>query len=334
MQALDPIFTTRPNMPPMGRRPMPRGIFSPPAVASQGQIPQGAQPSETQMPGSHIPPLAPSRAPAGMFANPASVLGPDGMADINRSLQQNAALGQRKHAKHQETLRNVVGAISNGINGWLAAGGNPAGIEGLRATHEAMMAKQQEAARLAEQSQALEAKRLLPTQVGDSLVQIDPVTGEYSTLFRDPQPFEAYAASLGLQPGTPEYMDEVKNYRLGAWNDDAVAAKAGLEGVRFGYRDTLQDHRYDHMGDLQDDRLAVTRRGQNLAHSDRVAGHVVSRENSIRSNDTRRGAASYSHVPTRGGSSAAPVRVSSVEEARKLKPGTVFLTPDGKTKVR
>ena len=324
MQALDPIFTTRPNVPPMRRAPMRPGIFSPPnglpegppqsaiaqgPMATQGMVPQGVPPAPR----------------AGMFANPGNVFGPDGMAGINHALQRNSALRQQSHAKRQDTLRNVVGAISNGINGWLAAGGNPAGLEGLRATHEAMMARQQEAARIAEQQAALEAKRLEPTQVGDSLVQIDPMTGEYSTLFRDPQPFEAYAASLGHEPGTPEYIDDIKNYRLGAWSDPAVDARLAVQAPRLAVTTRGQDLSHG-------DRV----RGQDLTHGDRVAGHAVSRENNIRSNATRRGAASYSHVPTgrRGGSSAAPVRVSSVEEARKLAPGTVFLTPDGKTKVR
>jgi hypothetical protein len=323
MQAVDPVFTTRLNMPSPGPGPV-----SPSRGMPEG-LPQGAMAHGA--PQGMVPQAMPAQR-GGMFANPASVLGPDGMAGINQSLQQNAALGQQRKERRQHGREQAGMIISNAIYGWLAAGGNPAGLEGLRANHEMMMARSQEAARMAQQQAELEAKRLAPTQVGDSLVQIDPATGQYSTLFRDPQPFEAYAASLGLQPGTPEYMDEVKNYRLGAWNDDAVAAKAGLEGVRFGYRDTLQDHRYDHMGDLQDDRLAVTRRGQDLTHRDRVAGHAVSRDNSIRSNATTRGSASYSHAPRR--SSAAPVRVSSIEEARKLAPGTVFLTPDGKTKVR
>jgi hypothetical protein len=252
----------------------------------------------------------------GMFAAGPRPQLPDIAGQLNQSLVDQTAKADAHTAHRKKVMGDVAGAIAAGLNGYLAAMGNPAGIEGLRSMHEQQMAKQQEAAQL----EQLRAKSYLPQQVGDSLIQLDP-SGGYQTLFRDPQPFEAYAASLGYQPGTPEYQDAVENYRLGAWSDPAVAAKTALTGYRYDRSDAQLGRR-----------LATTERGQDLTHGDRVRGQDLthgdrirgqnlthgdrqatirqSDTNSQRTADTQRGAYSYTHGGKRGaGVSDGPIAV-------------------------
>jgi len=129
-------------------------------------------------------------------------------------------------------------------------------------------------------------------QVGSALGYLnpDPANPGFTPFYRQPQPFESYAEAQGFKPGSPEYASAVQNYRLGSWSDPAMENRERLAGVNYGYRDELQDQR-----------LGVTRRGQDLAHADRGAARAVSRDNSVRSSDTRRGAYSYSHPTGRGG---------------------------------
>lgn len=128
-------------------------------------------------------------------------------------------------------------------------------------------------------------------KVGDSLGYLDPQAQSYKPFYTSPQPFEQYASAMGYQPGTPDYQRAVQDYRLGAWSAPAVDAKRDLEAVRYGYRD-----------ELQDDRLAVTRRGQDIRSADVHRGQDISRGNNIRSNATRQ--ATVTPRKSKGGSDA------------------------------
>lgn len=181
-------------------------------------------------------------------------------------------------------------AIAAGINGYLAARGNPVAQMNLQQMYRLREAQMENAQRMRE----LQAKRYEPMSVGGSLVQLGE-DGQYKTLYDAPQAFEKYATALGYEPGTPEYRAAVQDYRLGSWSDPAMEAKRTLEGIRYGYRD-----------DLQDQRLDVTRRGQDLNHQDRQASIAQSNTNNLRSTgvsrsnaqlraQTQRGAYSYSN---------------------------------------
>ena len=118
-------------------------------------------------------------------------------------------------------------------------------------------------------SRELEAKRdeaMSPRieQVGSTLGMLDPSAHSYAPFYSAPQPFESYASAQGYQPGSPEYAQAVKDYRLGSWSDPAVQNREHMAGVNYGYRDNLQDQR-----------LATTQRGQDLAHTDRQRGQTL-----------------------------------------------------------
>jgi hypothetical protein len=225
----------------------------------------------------------------GMFASRAA----PGMDSINAALARNAALGQQKADHRKKVLGDIGGALAAGLNGYLAAMGNPAGIEGLRSMHEMQLQRQRDAADAEQERLKLMAPRV--EQVGNSIGYLDPSAGTFDPIYRDPQAFEAYATSLGFTPGTPEYENAVENYRLGAWSDPAVAAKSGLI-----------DRRYDRSDAQLGRRLDVTKRGQDLQHEDRQATirqsdtnnrrtSGQSNTNSQRSAETARGAYSYTH---------------------------------------
>lgn len=188
--------------------------------------------------------------------------------------------------KDGKTWLNIGAAA---INGYLAGMGNPAGLANLEDMHRQRREMAEATARQQAAEQEAQRKLYEPRTVGSNLIQLQP-DGTYAALYNAPEPFEDYASSLGYQPGTDDYAEAVRNYRLGSWSDDAVEAKQGLTGYRYDRMGHLQDRRYDRMGELQGDRLEVTRRGQDIASRDRRRGQdVTSRGQNIRSGDTRRG---------------------------------------------
>jgi hypothetical protein len=103
-------------------------------------------------------------------------------------------------------------------------------------------------------------------QVGSSvgILNPDPTNPSFKPVYQVPGAAEQYAVARGFAPGTPEYASAVQEYRLGSWSDPAVEAKAELEGIRYGYRDELQDERLATSRRNTDVRANVTRRGQNM----------------------------------------------------------------------
>lgn len=78
---------------------------------------------------------------------------------------------------------------------------------------------------------------------------------------------------------------------------------------------------------------ALTKNGYQGMH-DFLLTTSQNRRDSVREGLQNAATPGYSVGAPRGAAAQAPVRVSSPEEALALKPGTVFITPDGRTKVR
>ncbi|WP_137871044.1 hypothetical protein [Sphingopyxis sp. 2PD] len=90
--------------------------------------------------------------------------------------------------------------------------------------------------------------------VNNRRVRIDPTTGRADVLYEAPQDFEDYAASLGAEPGTPEFERLVQDYVLRGsgptatdnyntreeWRQDN---RLELEGERQGNREALLGQR-------------------------------------------------------------------------------------------
>ena len=284
--------------------------------------PQANRPTPPQN-GPTLPPVN-----AQQFGNAAALIGngratPPGMQPVT-------ADGSKPLADFSQNLNGIAMptiAHHNGID-WhriagivgdalLGASGQP-GIYGpaMRDKQKTEAAQQFEMSKLAFEQHS-------PRAIGHSMVQ-QGTDGQYQTLYSEPEPFESYAAAQGLNPGTPEYADAVKNYRLGAWSDDAVAAKTGLAGYRYDRMGTLQDDRLDTSRRNTDVRVGAsignnirstgtTQRGQNFTHQDRLRGqdmHSATTQRGQTMTDNRvRGSASYQGTGGRGGGGAPAVAV-------------------------
>ena len=130
-------------------------------------------------------------------------------------------------------------------------------------------------------------------------VVFDPTTNSTRTVYDAPTDAQTYAGTLGYQPGSPDYTNAVQDYTLRSNGPTAVGGRIGLEGVRYGYRDALQD-----------DRLTASRENTNT----RVRAAELNNLRSIKARqrgenmtDARtRGSASYQGRGGRG--SPAPAR--------------------------
>ena len=95
-------------------------------------------------------------------------------------------------------------------------------------------------------------------------IAYDPTTQTTRTLYDAPTDAQVYAGSLGYQSGSPDYTGAVKDYVLRSNGPTAVQSRFGLENLRTDGRQRLQS-----------ERLGVTRRGQDLSHTDRQRGQSM-----------------------------------------------------------
>lgn len=177
-------------------------------------------------------------------------------------------------------------------------------------------------------------------------MMFDPVSGKTQALYDAPMPAEEFASGLGLEPGTPEYADAMRDYTLRGMGPTAFGLKTDYEQLRqnhrLGLEQTRQGNRVDLEGVRQGNRAALrsspTYRDLNPAKTPaRVAGGIFGKMAAGES-ITPGEQAVLSQYRSRGGRQSrggmAPVRVSTPEEARKLPLGTLFQTPDGRVKQR
>ncbi|MGE0774267.1 MAG: hypothetical protein AB7G25_04575 [Sphingomonadaceae bacterium] len=185
-----------------------------------------------------------------------------------------------------------------------------------------------------------------------------PFEGDPTVIHQAPTDAEQYATTLGLQPGDEGYADAVMDYTLRSNGPTAYEQRSQLEDQRYGNRVNLRGMpTYANLHPRTGGRgggangapriprsvneavapiLAKLSRGQQLTPAEQQAlsyynrgGRGSGKPLAIKPSITPRPAAP--RLPMK---QAGPVRVSTPEEARRLKPGTQFVTPDGKVKVR
>ena len=110
-------------------------------------------------------------------------------------------------------------AISAALNGYLAAGGNPAGISGLQQLHQQKMMEQQ---------QALAAQQYAQHRADDNADWMN----HYKFELDNPKPtrpgeFERALIASGVQPGTPAWTDAMKR-RANNMLDPIVMTPQGM----------------------------------------------------------------------------------------------------------
>lgn len=75
---------------------------------------------------------------------------------------------------------------------------------------------------------------------GRDRVRFDPATGESKVVYDGPTDFEEYATLLGLEPGSDEYGEAMRDYVLRSNGPSAQQGRVDLEGVRQGNRLSLE----------------------------------------------------------------------------------------------
>lgn len=293
-----------------------------------------------------------------MFGESAAKIGDYGAkidrAIVDQFIQQQpnfAAASPEMGDNGRDPLAPKPRAFDKDGKGWVIAGiiadaiaGGFGGKGGFAPAYQATQDANREERLYREKVAAERAERMDPRleQVGNTIGWADPGASSYKPFYTAPQPFELYARSLGLKPGTPEYAEAVKEYRAGTWNDVGVDGRLIVQAPRLDVSrennirstGTSRENSVRSTGQSNTNNLRST--GASRENSIRSTGQSninnqrstdTSRENNVRSNETRLNT-------SRRGRSATPVRVNSLEEARRLRPGTVFITPDGRTKIR
>jgi hypothetical protein len=178
-------------------------------------------------------------------------------------------------------------------------------------------------------------------------------------VFSAPSDAESYAASLGLKEGDEGYSDAIMDYVLKSSGPTAYENRQALENLRYGNRRELKGaptYRDLHPRPAAPSRGSGSRppRGTGevvapilakLARGEKLTPGETQALGMYRGGGGRRGGGSLP-APSRPdpaprprpapapAAASGPVRVRTPDEARALAPGTVFITPDGRRKVR
>lgn len=203
----------------------------------------------------------------------------NGSKAIDDALSANAALPQ----KHGPDWKSI---LAYAVSGAAAGMGNSYPLQMLNDTMRDKRNQEAERQRFEAEQFAKQQERMSPRfeQVGDTIGMFDPGTYSFSPVYTAPGVSGQYALDRGFQPGTPEYTEAVQEQRLGTWSDPAIDNRRTIEDLRNTYRTNLQNQR-----------LSVTKRGQDLNHQDRQASVATSRSNAELRADTTRGSYSYQH---------------------------------------
>jgi hypothetical protein len=193
-----------------------------------------------------------------------------------------------------------------------------------------------------------------------------PFEGDPSVLYQAPSDAEQYASTLGLSEGDEGYADAVMDYTLRSNGPTAYEQRRQLEDQRFGNRVSLRGvPTYANLHPLTSGRGGGNSGGPKPPrNTGNVYAPILEKlskgipltagEQQVlsyygRGRGRGKDPAPFNPAPTAPRLPSAqprpsaprapvrqsgPVRVSTPAEARKLKPGTVFITPDGQQKVR
>lgn len=82
-------------------------------------------------------------------------------------------------------------------------------------------------------------------------IRYDPTTGTSTRVYNAPQDFEDYAATGGLEPGTPEYFSAVQDYVLRGSGPTAFNYDRQLEQLRQAGRISLEGTRHQNRLDVR-----------------------------------------------------------------------------------
>jgi hypothetical protein len=183
-----------------------------------------------------------------------------------------------------------------------------------------------------------------------------PFEGDPSVLYQAPSDAEQYASTLGLSEGDEGYADAVMDYTLRSNGPTAYEQRRQLEDQRYGNRVSLRGvPTYANLHPRTNGRGSgnggVPKPPRNTSNVyapilDKVRQGIPLTPGEQQALSYYRRGGGKPTLPINPGppaprpasprlpiKQAGPVRVSTPEEARRLKPGTQFVTPDGRVKV-
>ena len=281
-------------------------------------------------------------APVNLVASPVPADGPT-LGDVIKGLPQGDLHKKPALFGKDGVGWKILGVLGDSITA--AGGGQPTYGPAMLREHELERERQFDLDKFNYELEAKRQQALAPhlEQVGDTIGMVDGRAGTYQPIYSQPSSAESYAAALGYKPGSQEYADAAREYVLRGYSDYATGNKLDLIDHRFDRSDRQLGQRLATTQRGQDLRYSSTTRGQNLTHQDRQSAIAQSNTNNIRTTDTsasnnantnRTRMVTARRVNPANANAGAPVKVNSIEEARRLAPGTTFITPDGKLKVR
>lgn len=290
------MFGAGPAPRPHGAGPAGRGMPSNPSLAPDG-LPYADAPQQPRLGG----PMG--NSPGGIGVH-------DYAGDIQGALADNALMPKPKGHKGLfpgKDWKTIAGLIADMVAG--ATGGTPQFGPMMMRRREAADDHNRSLDMLRARAEIERQERMRPRveQVGNVLgvLNPDPNAFSFNAMYHAPGSAEQYAQARGFQPGTQEYSDAVQEYRLGSWSDPALEAKTELEGVRYGYRDALQDERLETSRRNTDARIGATKRGQNMTD------HRVRRGQDL-TDERVRGSAGYQGKGGKGGKGSSPAANSDL----------------------
>jgi hypothetical protein len=177
------------------------------------------------------------------------------------------------------------------------------------------------------------------TAPGSAYNQFDPTSGQTKTLYQSPTAAQDFASQYG-DPGSDEYQAALRDYVLKSYGPTAMAGRTDLADHRMQNSIALKGvPTYSNLHPR-----APAPRAEHVPTTSNVVAGILQKVgagaklspgeqdiyNTYKAGRYRGG---HGGISLAGGGSA-PVKVNTPQEAMKLPPGTPFLTPDGRTKVR
>lgn len=252
--------------------------------------------------------------------------------------------------------RKIAGVLGDGLLDLAAANGDPMATMNLRqraaqqdAQRQLAVWQQQEATR---RQQDLEDRnyednqkpRYFQSAPGTDYNKFDPASGQVTSIYQSPTAAQDYASNFG-NPGSEGYARAMQDFVLKSWSPTAIQGRQTLDDYRT--RNRIEVKGAPSFANLHPKPAAP--RAPHAPTTSNVVATILSKGASGQQlnsqeqqifnsyvNGRYRGRSGSSGIPLAGsaGGGSAPIRVNTPDEARKLPPGTVFMTPDGRTKVR
>ena len=186
--------------------------------------------------------------------------------------------------------------------------------------------------------------RFFQSAPGTDYNKFDPASGQVTSIYQSPTAAQDYASNFGA-PGSEGYARAMQDFVLKSWSPTALQGRQALDDYRT--RNRIEVKGSPSYSNLHP-KPPAPRATHAPSTSNVVAGILAKgasgqqlnpQEQQIFNsyvNGRYRGRSGSAGIPLAGsaGGGSAPIRVNTPEEARKLPPGTVFMTPDGRTKVR